>query len=128
MRRRMRTHTHAGSKALACMEHGRPRGERWRSVGSPSRDPRGQLSVPGSLPSPCTGNLRKAHPKAWLCRLLAGEAEPRSSNACMQHTCKQEQGTRTGPTSQTEKQAQELDRGCLRERGGCAVFPPGVWR
>lgn len=65
------------------------------SAGSPSMNPRGQLSVPGSPPSPCTRNLkegpkekRKVHTHSLAATAAVQEScfELRSSNTFMQHT------------------------------------------
>lgn len=96
---------YAGSKVLACTKHVR------LSSGSPSMDPHGQLSAPGSPPSPCTRNLKEGSPPKLGCdSCCPGKLclSSESSNTCMNTYAGSEQGTLMGPTSQTEKQAGKL--------------------
>lgn len=132
---------HAGSKALAYMKHVRPHSELWRSVGSPSMDPHGQLSVPGSPPSPCTRNLKegpeeksKVHTQSLAVPAAVQEKLCLSSSplthACNTYTSRK-QGTLMGPMSQTEKQAQiatqpqwELGKGAQSSHKMCEGANP----
>lgn len=61
-------------------------------LGSPSMNPHGQLSVPGSSPSPCTRNLKEgSHPKPGSDGCCPGKTlclSLESSNISMQHVRK----------------------------------------